>query len=120
MYFNYCKFATWPEDSIVDQMQTFAYVVDTATNIPTAVYTNNSILPPKTEFHLPNYDLGESESWLTITQTSYTPCIKPDEFIKFQTEILCDENIKEDGGAKVISADTSPDEDCTVKVKLAH
>ena len=65
--FNYCKFAAWPENSGVDPYQTFAYVVDKATGVPKAVYTNNSILPPTTEYHAPNYDLGESSPWLTIT-----------------------------------------------------
>jgi hypothetical protein len=65
--------------------------------------------------------LGQEESWLTITQTSYTPCPQaPEEFIKFETEILCDGKVESDGAAKIISADTSPDKNCTVKVKLAH
>ena len=79
MYFNYCKFATWPSDSTVDPMQTFAYLVDTNTQRPEAVYTSNSILLPQSEFHAPI--LGESEPWLTITQKSNTPC--PDELETF-------------------------------------
>ena len=31
MYFNYCKFATWPSNSEGESMQTFAYLVDTIT-----------------------------------------------------------------------------------------
>ena len=65
--FNYCKFATWPENAGVEPYQTFAYVVDKATGVLKAVYTNNSILPPTTEYHAPNYALGESSPWLTIT-----------------------------------------------------
>jgi hypothetical protein len=72
LYFNYCKFATWPSDAAGDSMQTFAYVVDTVTQQPKAVYTSNSILLPHSEFHAPK--LGESEPWLTITQNSNTPC----------------------------------------------
>jgi hypothetical protein len=44
----------------------------------------------------------------------------PEEFIKFETEILCDPKVTGEGAAKIISADTSPDKNCTVKVKLAH
>jgi len=31
MYFNYCKFATWPSNPEGESMQTFAYLVDTIT-----------------------------------------------------------------------------------------
>lgn len=54
-------------NSTVPHLQTFAYVVNDATQQPTAVFTSNSIIPPKTEMHDPDPDIGQLEPWLSIT-----------------------------------------------------